>query len=331
MVHLRRAIDRFMDSGLGPGAERQLRAHLRACAPCRAYYDRQQVLLRALAGDPSRPTPAEHTRAVARARQVPATALPIRPDGRAQAGWCARPVGLIAVTWYRLLLVVPRWSWAAVGLLLALSFILALRSSSQPERVSGSLQQPATPVVVARLSKGRAVSAAGHPVRLGASIMSDTLLATGSHGLAELELAGGGQVRIFPGSRLTFVGSPEQLNLEQGTIWCLVTGRPGFLVRTAEAEAVVAGTSFLVEARGGATEVRVVSGTVRVRDRAGSGQIEVSANHRTRVVEGQAPGPLRPYRAEDDLDRWARFFGELLRALGEGLEKTGRELKRLLR
>ncbi|HEX8950954.1 MAG TPA: zf-HC2 domain-containing protein, partial [Polyangia bacterium] len=64
MHRSRAAIARYLAHDVSAASERRTRRHLGACARCRAIYGEETALLRALAGDARRATPAEDTRVV---------------------------------------------------------------------------------------------------------------------------------------------------------------------------------------------------------------------------------------------------------------------------
>ncbi|MBI5482285.1 MAG: zf-HC2 domain-containing protein, partial [Deltaproteobacteria bacterium] len=99
-MHRRSTIDRYLAGDLPDAAEARLRAHLSGCARCRAYFDEQIALLRALAGDASRPTPAEGVRMVRRALASAGLSLPPAggptPRAERRASWLLRPAAAAA-------------------------------------------------------------------------------------------------------------------------------------------------------------------------------------------------------------------------------------------
>jgi hypothetical protein len=282
-------IDRYLQEGLPSRAEGKLCHHLRTCQICRDHYDEQVVLLRALAGDAESPTKQEDERMV----RMALTAAGLSPAQEPEARWSVPYVPL------------PAFAAAAVVLLvvLALGLWLALR--------------PAEPVIAAQLVKARNLTLDGVaadtrifkriPVRAG------EMLAVEKKGFAELALARGGTVRIYPRTVLSLSGPGELVDLGTGKVWCIV--RPSirpFVVKTDVAEARVVGTSFVVEReKSGGTEVRVMKGEVEVKNVRKEKKVRVKGGTRTRVAADQPPAPPSRYDPEEDESQWDAFLREL--------------------
>ena len=286
-------IDRYLQGGLPPRAEGKLRDHLRGCKSCRDRYDDQVVLLRALAGDEEIPTKQEDERMV----HLALTAAGLPP---AQEPEERRSIPYIPV---------PAFAVAAVLLLVVLSLglWLALR--------------PAEPVIAAQLIKARNVTldgvAADTRIFKKIPIRDGEMLAVEKRGFAELMLARGGTVRIYPRTILSLYGPGERVDLGMGKVWCIVkpSGMP-FLVRTDVAEARVVGTSFVVEReKSGETEVRVMKGEVEVKNVNKEKKVRVRGGSRTRVAADQPPSPPRRYDPKDDESQWDAFLRELKRGV----------------
>ncbi|MFN7133766.1 MAG: TonB-dependent receptor plug domain-containing protein, partial [Myxococcales bacterium] len=135
----------------------------------------------------------------------------------------------------------------------------------------------------------------------------------------------GGSVRVFPNTVLSLSPRGSEVRLLKGKVWCEIERvGEGFRVRTADAEARVIGTSFVVEAQPGkATEVRVVHGEVEVEDLQGRGRVAVRANEKSRVPAGEAPSPVTRYSPQEDVSAWERLLRDLGRAIERGLRRAG--------
>jgi hypothetical protein len=155
-------------------------------------------------------------------------------------------------------------------------------------------------------------------------------------GLAEVPLARGGQLRLFPGARARLIAE-QRVELEAGAIWCqLEPGGGEFLVRTALAEVRVLGTSFVVEQRADrSSEVRVMSGQVEVTARQGGQRVRLRADQKTAVLPDRSSAAVERYRPEADRQAWERVRARIRRALeraerdlGGWLRDLGRRLER---
>lgn len=305
---LEKQIDRYLAEGLASEDERALRAHLRGCADCRAYYDRQVLLYRALAGDPSRPSPSEK----ARIERLVLRAAEVEPASPTPApGPLARLTE--AMLWN------PGRAFAAAAALLILTVSAALLVIDRPRAV------PAATFAVVRNATVEGQAASEQQV-----LLSGETLTVAGKGVAELQLVRGGKVRVFPGTELSLAPRGSTVELVRGRVWCEVERVDGdeFRVRTADAEARVLGTSFVVEAEPGrATEVRVVSGTVEVVDREGKGAVRVKGGEKSRVRAGEPPSPVRRYVPEEDIGFWNRMFRAIGRTIEKGLRKAGELLE----
>lgn len=300
-MHPDRDLELYVAEGLPPAAEERLRAHLAQCSRCRARYDEQVLLLRALAGDPQKATAAEDRRMAARAvsgfRDRPRS--PSRADRLVDGFlWLRGP------------------HWAAAGALAAAAVVLVIWTRPPPARlvaaegvqVNGKLAAPGD-----RLSTGARVEVA-------------------VTGVAELTIARGGTIKVFPGTTVIVGARGELIELEAGRIWCQIdhNGR-SFAVRTDRGEARVLGTSFVVEKSGdGDTEVRVQEGTVAVEDRDHRGTVQVHSGQKTRLRARAAPTPPKGYSDRDRSD-WVRSLEKFLRKVGRGIEKAVDDVKEKLK
>ena len=304
-MHPRSRIERYVVDGLPAAAEQALRAHLEVCAPCRACYDEQRLLQRALAGDTRTPTAHETSQLQRRIVDAVFPRPPAAPSLR------QRLEALVD----RLLWTPPR-SFIAVGGAVAVLLLLLLR-------VPGG-SSPAATVLHAR-----GASVAGVALVDGAVVEGLQVLELTKGGAVELELQRGGQLRVFGGTRLALGPRGESVVVERGKVWCLpAEGRGSFEVSTATATVRVLGTSFIVEASDERTDVRVVSGRVEVTDTDERGRVTLGRDEGTRVDRGQGPSPARKSSAAGDTREWQRFFDELFRNLRDGVETFKRGLKR---
>lgn len=307
-MHPRAAIKRYAASGLDGVAEAQLRAHLSECGECRAYYDEQRLLARALAGDVLKPTSLEEEAIIARTMAVafvrPA-AEPSTPLRRLRRVLAWRP------------------ALAFAGVVLAAALVVVV------------VRRPASPV-----TRERAIAA--HVVHAQRAHIGDTALEDGAvvpalgiveladDGVLELSVERGGSVRAYPGTRLALSERGESVVLDTGKVWCLVdAGKGSFEVSTKTALVHVVGTSFIVESRGdGATDVRVVSGKVDVTDGEERGTVTLTADQGTHVAVGAPPEPPRRVSTSRDVADWQRFLDRLLKQLQDGVRALSEKLQR---
>jgi hypothetical protein len=320
-MHPRGVIERYLAEGLTRAEEATLRDHLRGCADCRRVYDDEVRLRRALAGAPTRPTRAEDARLerlvlqraglpLDRLAPVRATRRPLRERVR-ENPWL---LGLPACA-------------AAVVLIMGLWMLQRPRATSPKEMPHNDT--PAEALIVARITQSREASLDGAPIEAGAAIKARGTLAVSARGLAEVTLSRGGQLRVFPQSRIRFAENGETVELEEGRVWCEVEpGHGRFMVRTDRGEARVLGTSFIVEkSTNGETDVRVQSGIVEVEDAAHRGKVHVKRGQRTRISSGSPPEPVRSYDAQSERDDLEREFKKLKRELERTIQKIGDKLR----
>ena len=300
-MHPDRDIELYVAEGLPPAAEERLRTHLARCAHCRARYDERVLLMRALAGDPGKATAAEDRRMAARAL----SGFRARPHSPGRADRVVD--GLL---WLR----GPRL--ATAGALAAAAVVLVIWTRPPP----------------ARLVAAEGVQVDGELAAPGDGLSTGARVQVAVTGVAELTIARGGTIRVFPGATVTVGARGELIELERGRVWCQVdhNGRP-FAVRTDRGEARVLGTSFVVEKSGdGDTEVRVQEGTVAVEDRDHRGTVEVHSGQKTRLRARAAPTPPRGYSDRDRSD-WVRSLENFLRKVGRGIEKAVDDVKKKLK
>lgn len=298
-MHLNHNIDLYLSEGLPPRAEARLRGHLRTCDRCRAFYDRQVVVHRTLAGNPDLPSPQEEDRLVRLVLQNTGLQLP-EPQPEEKPGLAGRIL------------------WAPIPALAAAVFMLILGFAGL---VYSLLQtSPGEPVVAAHLTKGRNLALDGAPVDTRAPgeliVRAGVKLEVGPGGFADLSLKRGGSVRVFPESTLILSGPGELVELSRGKVWCLVdpVNVPfdiPFMVKTDVAEARAIGTSFVVERRqSGETDVRVAKGIVEVRDLITGEAVQIDGCYKTRIVPGGSkPEPGR-YSPKYDRSDWSSVLGE---------------------
>ena len=291
----RATIDRHLAVGLPPTAEAKLRAHLRGCAPCRAYHDDEVRLLRALAGDVNRPTLAELDRLIRRTLAEVAPQAP-RPG--------------TAPSWIDAFIFEPGRQLAiCLGVLTAavMVFVLAMPSFEKPASTE--------PALAAALTTGHDATTDGTPLPEGASLFAGKEIVVGKAGAAELRLVRGGRLRLFPGTRAVLGPRGETVELRSGRVWCDIDpGLGGFSVSTDNATASVLGTSFIVEKESsGTTDVRVLSGAVQVDDSAHRGEVVVHGGQKTEVRGDAAPAAVSHYDPSDDISSWDRLWRSIAR------------------
>lgn len=295
-MHKRAVIDRYLDAGCSPAAEERLRAHLRECDACRAYYDEQVLLRRALSGGLAAPTPAEQQRVAQRALRAAAPLPTHRMDLSRVADF--------------VIFEPRRTAWVAAVAVLAV--------------VVGLVVVPAPRAAV--IVRGADVTVNGKPVTEARVLRGGDTVRVAPQGVAVLELERGGTVRMYPDTTVQVHRRGHRLTLPAGRVWCLIDkGKGTFVVHTPTTKATVLGTSFVVDhdTSQGTTEVRVMEGRVRVADRTREGQVEVEGGYKTRVREGTKPSPPEKYDPKKDKFDWEKFF----EALRESIKKFIRSIE----
>jgi len=304
-MHAGKDIERALAGELSEAAEARLREHLRGCEHCRAEYDRQVLLLRALAGDPSRPTGAERDREVRLALRI---ALPGSDPAGAGSGRSARWSG-----W-------PRPALVSAGLVLVLLavgvglwLVAGPADGSRPEPVAVVLSSSAALILP---------EPQGGPE--GSVIMGAPVLSLAPRGRVELALHRGGRLRLSDGAQAALTADGRQLSLVAGRVGCQIDpGEGSFEVLTPSARVRVVGTEFDVAIqRSGATRVQVGRGEVEVSDRNGQTAVKLGAGQHTLVEPGAAPSPPARVR-QQPTSEW-----ELIK---EGLRQAGRDFAHLFR
>jgi ferric-dicitrate binding protein FerR (iron transport regulator) len=176
------------------------------------------------------------------------------------------------------------------------------------------------------LARGATVN--GRAAAAGAEVPPGAALAISRRGLAEIDLANGRRVRLFPGARATLAPASDAVELTAGRLWCVIEPQRGpFRVRTVHAEVRVLGTSFVVERTGRDTDVRVVKGTVEVEDAGRRGTVRVAGGEHSRVLPRAAPRRAQRYAAGADENDWDRFVRRLTRALKRTFRSIEQELR----
>lgn len=291
MTHPRRTLEAYLEGRLSPAREARVADHLRGCEACRARYDEAVRLRRALAGDPSAPTPQE--RAVLARRVADRVRSGALGTGERAPLPASRPVQLAFGT--------------AAAVALAVGLFVAFGLSASP--------------VVGEIRTATGVTVDGRPAEPGTPVHAGERLATAAEGLAVVDLVERGTMRVFPGTRLAVGGGAEEVRLLGGEVWFRIQpGHGRFVVRTARGTAEVLGTSFVVEDRGETMEVRVLEGRVRVEDRDHLGQVRVGANQKTLIAPKGPPSPPLRYDPRDDENAWERFWRSVWQALQGAVE-----------
>jgi hypothetical protein len=154
----------------------------------------------------------------------------------------------------------------------------------------------------------------------------DTKLPKGEYELQEglLHLQFGGGVMVYLEAPVRFDAvSDSRVVLQSGRLSATVPPAGiGFTVETPEAEVVDFGTEFSVDVEGGASEVHVFDGLVRVHpgaanQRDASRSVDVQASQAVRITEG-TPDPQDISIATD---RFIRDFDELARKYAPAIRK----------
>lgn len=309
-MHRSARIRAYLEGDLPPAAEARLRRHLRGCARCRATYETEQRLLRALAGDADAPTPAEDARLVDRvldaAEADEAVAPAAGPARRERFG-----AGLVdAILW----LPGPALAGASLVLVAVVAgAVLALH--------------PGAPLLAAHVVRGEGLllDAKAQPVGdTPLPLDAGRTLEVGKGGLAVLALERGGELRVYPGTRLSLTARGRAVHLDAGRVWCRIPeGHGRFEVRTGEAVVVDLGTSFVVtQAPKSGTEVRVMSGRVRVSGRGRHARVIVHGGQKTRVAPGHDPTPPARYDPSRDRLDWATLWHRFVQGLRNAIENV---------
>lgn len=312
-MHLSRgAIERWLAHDVSAAHERRARRHLGTCARCRALYDEQSALLRALAGDAHRATPAEDARVVRQALAAAGLSLP-RPKRSLLDRVVDAPVRFALVGAAILVLLVGGGIWLGSS----------IRGAARRPTIAKRPFVAPTESAAGHLVVARGVTIDGKPATAGDGLRAGSDVAVGVHGLAQIDVIRGGRIRLYPGAHVALSARGEIVSLNQGKVWCQVDkGRGPFAVRTERAEARVLGTSFVVDRAGsGDTDVRVIEGTVEVEDADRRGTVRVRGGQRTQVVARSAPSEPRSYDGHSDSDEWKRFFEEIGRAIDDAFKQ----------
>lgn len=299
-------LERFQSHGLPAMREAALRDHLRTCERCRARYDEDVLLRRSLAGRGlEQPIEAEVEGVIDRVmHQLALNDLSSEAEANATP---AQPA---------------RRPWLAWGMASAAAAFVAVVG------VTTVLLLPPTPV--GELQQADGVAIAGKRVARGASLLPGDRLTVSNKGMAVIKVAEvGATLRAFPGAELVIEDEDaSSVRLVKGKVWSQLGRLPAgrrFQVRTSDATARVRGTSFVVEKKKTATEVRVMSGAVALTDARGRRTVNVPGEHRASVAAGYFPTVPRTYEPETDLNAWrgvlVSFANELQRAIELGIDE----------
>ncbi len=312
-MHLSRgAIQRYLAPDVSVASERRLRRHLGVCGRCRAIYDEESELLRALAGDTQGATPAEDARVARQALAAAELSLP-RPERSLFDAIVDAPGRFALVGAAILVLLIGGGIWLGSS----------IRGAARQPTIANRSAAARAASLAGNLAMAHGVTIDGKPAATGDVLVAGSTVAVGVHGLAEIEVVRGGRVRLYPGARVVLSAGGEVVALAEGKVWCqLDKGRGGFAVRTERAEARVLGTSFVVDrAASGDTDVRVIEGTVDVEDADHRGTVRVKGGQRTQVSARSAPSAPRRYDGHSDSDEWKRFFEGIGRALDDAFKQ----------
>lgn len=144
---------------------------------------------------------------------------------------------------------------------------------------------------------------------------AQTVIATGSDEVRQVDLADGSTVRLMADSRLMYAPSrtadefDRQVVLDAGQAFFEVTtlSRP-FVVETPTARTTVLGTSFGVEARASETRVVLADGRVEVASRTALDQpVALQPGQSSRVMQDAAPTTPEAVDVADALG-WTQLF-----------------------
>jgi hypothetical protein len=311
------ALDQLVLADLSVATEARRFSHLRGCDRCRNAYDERISLHRALAGHPERPTRAEEERVVRRALAGAEFRLP-RPQ--------PEPRLADLLIWHP---AVAAGAFAVLLVLVATGLRLGLRAAppTPPPQLVAQAAVPApdafpvpapvpAPPPAARLASARGALVNGRDATAGVELAAGSTLEV-NRGVAELSVARGGTVRVFPETTLTVGADGERVQLSKGKVWCILdhNNRP-FTVATSLGEARAVGTSFIVEQRGDEeTDVRVLQGLVDVEDHDQLGLVHLHADQQTRLRASGAPTAPRRYAPAHDRSAWEEFFSSFIRTL----------------
>ena len=301
-MHRRSEIDRHLASSLSAEREKRLRDHLRSCDLCRAYYDAQVELLRALSGDAGTPAAAELERVVARAVEGTFESLQPAPNR-------------LATSW------IDRFVWISVQQAVSVMLVIVLgRGTLAWWFVAGSSP-------VGKIAMAKSTSLEGqqlNPGVDGVGLKEGQRVVVGKKGLARLNLNRGGSLRLFPNTDLLVTDGGNRVVLSSGSVWCKVKrGRGEFEVLTSSARVRVLGTSFVVEHQPkGRTDVWVVEGEVEVSGLTDGKSVRLTQRQRTHLGPKTPPAKPRSYRPSE-MSEWDKIL--------EGLEGAVDEFKDLFR
>lgn len=282
--HPRRRIDRYLSSGdLSIPAEEELRAHLRGCEECRAYFDEGALLLRATRG--GGPGLGELERLERRAVAL------ARPSSARQA----KPL-----LWPRLALA------GAAVVALAIGAAALLGGSEVGEvRVAGE-----------------ALHADGRPVAAGEKLRAGQQLEA-VRGESVLELARGRKVLLREGARARVERGGARVALERGRAWFSVRrGEGEFVVAAGDAEVSVLGTTFAVERRRDETVVSVTEGKVKVKGARSEVLVPAGEETTVSGGLARPPRPTRLLDDRELFERVLRRGEELLKGIGKDLDRA---------
>jgi ferric-dicitrate binding protein FerR (iron transport regulator) len=295
-------LERLASHGLPAVREAALREHLRQCERCRARYDHDLLLRRALSGRGlHEPLEAEVEGTLQRVLHD----LALREQRDEEAA--PEPA--------------PR-SWWAWGMASAAAAFVAVVG------VTAVLMLP--PDSVGELQQADGVAVAGRRVSRGHALAPGDHIVVNTKGMAVVRLPSvDATLRAFPGTELVMESNDaSSVRLVRGKVWTQIARLPAgraFQIRTRDAVALVRGTSFVVEQKEEATDVRVLGGAVALTDARGERTVTIPAAHRASVAAGYFPTVPRSYEPTEDIDAWrgvlVGFVNELQRAIKLGIDE----------
>jgi len=201
----------------------------------------------------------------------------------------------------------PRWLGPAmvfvpIAAAAALALLWYARSEREPQlaretRPAATSHDPAAALAVKQLAGSPMVGQTALPG--GGLLRPGQWLVTDESSRALIELAGIGEVRVGPESRVRLIGAgpaEQRLELRQGALHAMVSAPPRlFLVDLPSATAVDLGCVYdLVVDRSGAGVLRVATGEVSLEGHGRASLVPAGSSCETRP--GQGPGT--PYRAD---------------------------------
>jgi len=329
-MHPESAIDRLVDEGLPLDEERDVRAHLRTCAACRARYDHARSVARALMGSLDAPTPSE---AAVSLRLVTDAVFPDAAKRAPRAPFMERMRLLLVWSPQRALAMAATAALALVALTALWTRDSPSTTEVAPVAVAPEIEatsEPAPAAPAATVMHATGATRSGVALRTGDTVRADERIVVDGAGALELTLVRGGALRVYAKSTLSLDARGETVALTRGKVWAIPDeGKGRFVVSTSTADVTVLGTSFVVDATAERTDVRVISGSVRVVDKGARGDVTLTKGQGTRVQRGSAPTAPAHASTRADTNEWKRFFENVLRDLERSMRILEKEISKI--